>query len=366
MKRNIIFVFLSFVTLISCTAMQFQGKGSITRPKNIVFLIGDGMGVSHITSGKYSTKDFNLTRFKDVGLVTTHSADRLITDSGASATAMATGYKTYNGAIAFSPEGNPLKTSLEFAEEQGMSTGLVSTSSLTHATPASFAAHVKSRTQQDKIAEQMATSGVDVLIGGGWGYFFANTFRESKRTDNKSPIAQLAQNGQIIYNMDDLRKAPITSNISVFLALEHLPKASERDYSLSELVDHAIKRLSLNTNGFFLMVEGSQIDWEAHDNNFKGIVTEMIDFDRGIGAALDYAEKENNTLVIVTADHETGGFAILGGSVSAYNISKGEFCTDGHSATMVPIFAFGPGSNQFTGILDNTDIGKIIIDYIRK
>jgi alkaline phosphatase len=362
--RKVLFIIFGLMVINSCTSLKLTHPEN--NPRNIILLIGDGMGPTHVTAGKYSTDVFNLDRFKTIGLVTTHSADKLVTDSGASATALATGVKTYNGAIGYSVERKPLKTVLEFAEDQGMSTGLVSTSSLTHATPASFVAHIDSRQKQPEIAEQIAESDVDVLIGAGWGYFVPKNIPESKREDEKNPLVILKNTGSYVETIQDMRTAPLNKRFTALLTSEHLPPASERDYSLAELTENAIKRLSTNPKGFFLMVEGSQIDWQAHDNNFLGIVSEMLDFDGAIGTALDFAQKDGKTLVVVTADHETGGFAILDGSVMERKISKAEFSTGGHTATMVLVFAAGPGKEQFSGIQDNTDISKKIKNYILK
>ena len=143
-----------------------------------------------------------------------------------------------------------------------------------------------------------------------------------------------------------------------------LPKAAERDYSLAQLTRSAIDLLSKNRNGFVLMVEGSQIDWAAHDHAQQDLIAELIDFDDAVGAALDFAEKDRATLMVVTADHETGGLAVIDGSVQNRQVVATAFTTSGHTATMVPLFAYGPGSSRLSGIQDNARVGRILIDLL--
>ena len=306
----------------------------------------------------------NLERFAVLGLVTTHSENELITDSAAASTALATGHKTANGVVSVSVDKKPLKTLFEFAQELGKCTGVVVTSSVTHATPAAFFAHVEDRHQHADIAEQLLNSGLDVLIGGGWEYFIPKSNEGSRRQDNKNLLGSLETRMPVALSYDKLPEQG--KKLAALLAPDGLPKAADRDYSLAELTEVAIRILSNNRKGFVLLVEGSQIDWAAHDQDHEGIIAEMIDFDGAVGTGFDFAQKHGNTLMIVTADHETGGFAVHGGSMKTKQVTSTGFTTSGHTASMVPIFAYGPGSSRFSGIQDNARIGQTLIALLLK
>lgn len=320
--------------------------------KNVILLIGDGMGVNQIYAGYTVNKGkLNIERFKDIGFSKTYSANSYITDSGAGGTAIATGQKTNNQSIAVDTLGRPLKTILEIAEDSFLSTGLVSTSAITHATPASFIAHNISRKNYEEIADGFLKTDIEVFIGGGRKYF-------EDRADSVNLVKKLEEKGyEITANLDEI--VSLNGNVQKlagFTAWEHNPPVKDgRGNMLSTGTKKAIDILDNNEKGFFLMVEGSQIDWGGHNNDLEYVVTEVIDFDKVVGEVLDYAIKDGNTLVIVTADHETGGLAIRNG-----NIEKGEvdasFTTTDHTGAMVPVFAYGPGSELFKGFYENTEI----------
>ncbi len=351
------FFLLIALMLFGCTA------GDNT-PRNIILFIGDGMGVAQITAAKIVQDELNLERFSVMGLVTTDSENSLITDSAAAATALATGYKTDNGAIAVAPDKKPLKTLFEYAQELGKSTGVVVTSSVTDATPAAFMAHSSDRHNQEDIAEQIVNSGVDVLIGGGWAYFIPQSNEGSLRSDAKNLLSALERKMPLVLSHEKMGAYGKNNTLAALLAPVRLPKATQRNYTLAELTEEAIDLLSKNHEGFILMVEGSQIDGAAHDQNPEEIISEMMDLDGAVGTGLDFARQTGNTLIIVTADHETGGFAVHGGSIVNRQVTTSGFTTTGHTATLVPIFAYGPGSTNFSGIQDNTRIGKTLIDLI--
>ena len=335
-------------------------------PENIILFIGDGMGVSHISAGKIARGNINLERFSTVGLVTTHSANRLITESAAASTALATGYKTNNRAISVSVDKEPLKTLFEYAKEKGKSIGVVVTKSVTHATPAAFMAHADDRRQHTDIAEQIAYSDIDVLIGGGWAYFVPGSDKGSKRKDQKDLLAVLETRMQVVLSNDELAAHIESPKLAALLAPKGLPQASDRDYDLSLLTQTAIHILSKNRHGFVLMVEGSQIDSAAHDHDPQYLIAELIDFDDAVGTGLDFAQKNGRTLIVVTADHETGGLAVHGGSIKDRRVASTAFTTTGHTAAMVPLFAYGPGSARFSGIQDNARIGQNLIGLVLK
>jgi alkaline phosphatase len=324
------------------------------------------MGVAHITAGKIAAGTLHLERFPISGLVTTHSANRLVTESAAATTALATGKKTNNRAISVLPDGTPLKTLFEYARDIGKSIGVVVTSAVTHATPAAFMSHVDNRRKQADIAEQIVNSGVDVLIGGGWVYFVPASSVGSRRKDDKDLLAALESRMPVVLSIDKISAHSNGKKLAALLAPDRLPKAADRDFSLARLTRLAIHVLSKNPNGFVLMVEGSQIDWAAHDKDTSNIISEMLDFDDAIGAALDFAQQQGHTLIVATADHETGGFAVHDGSIQDQQVSATAFTTGGHTASMVPIFAYGPSSADFSGILDNARVGQMLIDCLLK
>jgi alkaline phosphatase len=317
--------------------------------QNIILFMGDGMGIAQIYAGMTANHGkFSLERFPNVGLQKTYSVDSYITDSGAGATAIACGIKTLNGAVGVNRQGLPVKSILEYAEEHGLSTGLVSTSSITHATPASFIAHQVSRDDYEAIAADFLKTEIEIFIGGGRDHF-------SMREDSLNLLDSLESRGyQVVTEIKDInfkyeRIACLTAGI-------HNPSMLDgRGNMFPDAVSASIRYLKNKKTGFFLMAEGSQIDWAAHDNNTEGVVAEMLDFDRAVNIAVDFAEKNGNTLVIVTGDHETGGMAITDGSISEGKVT-GAFVTEDHTAVMIPVFAFGPEADKFSGIYENRDI----------
>lgn len=324
------------------------------KPKNIILMIGDGMGITQISSGLYSNSNqLNLERIKTIGLHKSYSSDNLITDSAAGATAFSTGTKTYNGAIGVDPDTNSLYTILEEAEDKELKTGLVATSTIVHATPASFIAHNKSRKNYEAIAADFLAQDIELFIGGGQQFF------ERRDTDERNLSEELKKKGYTVESfvnkeISEISLSPDEKLVYYTSNKQPLPASQGRDYLLPASTLAASHLNTNNENGFFLMIEGSQIDWGGHANDANMIITEMLDFDKTIGAVLDFAEKDGNTLVIITADHETGGFAIQNGS--KMNDLKTAFTSDYHTADLIPVFAFGPGEEYFSGIYENTDI----------
>ncbi len=340
-------VFLILATLN--TPLYSQTK-TIKKPKNIIFLIGDGMGTAQVYSALVAKKDkLNMARCKHIGFHKTYSKNKFITDSAAGATAFSTGQKTNNGFLALDSSKNYLPTILEMASKKGLSTGLVVTCAVTHATPAAFVAHVESRDNYEEIAKWYLKSDVTVLLGGGRNHF-------EKRKDSLNLSDSLRAKGyQVVYNPSDMVRITKGKIAGLFYP-EHPPKISEgRGNLLSLETAKAISILNQNKKGFFMMIEGSQIDWGGHNNDMDYIVKETVDFDDVVGQVLDFAEKDGNTLVVITADHETGGLAISGGDFKEGKV-EGKFIAKDHTGIMVPIFAFGPGADEFMGIIENTDI----------
>lgn len=350
------FLFVLGITFLFCTPQSNR------QVKNVIFFIGDGMGITHITATRIYLEGidhrFTIENMPVTGLVTTHSVDKLITDSAAGATALATGFKTQNGVIGLSPDSLILYSILEAARDKGLATGLIATSSITHATPAGFAAHVMSRQQEDVIASQLLDAQIPLIMGGGKSFFIPQQDSLSRRKDEKNLITEAVSRGyQFVENKDQLPSDLKLPLLGLFAA-EALSHQSTEP-SLKEMTEKAIDLLSENKKGFFLMVEGSQIDWAAHENDFPYLIKEMTEFDEAVAAALAFAEKDKHTLIVVTADHETGGLLITGGTKEGKDI-KLKWGTTGHTGTPVPLFATGAQAHLFTGLKDNTQLPILI------
>lgn len=300
-------------------------KESTAKIKNVIFLIGDGMGPSTIAAHRYmknnpSTKMMEPTEFDKylVGMQTTYPDDpkQKITDSASAATAMASGIKTYNNAIGMDNEKNPYETVLERAKQYGKATGLVATSEITHATPASYGAHDESRKNMDAIADDYfyelvnGEHKIDVMLGGGSKNFVP---ADGRKKDTTNLAEKFVEDGySFVTNKDELMNDKSGQVLGLF-AKGGLPKMIDRDNSipsLEEMTTTAIERLNQDEDGFFLMVEGSQIDWAEHDNDVVGTMSEMEDFERAFKAAIDFAKNDGETLVVTTADHATGGLTL--------------------------------------------------------
>jgi alkaline phosphatase len=346
---NVILAVTCF-SLMSCQTHVIDKNAEDKQPKNIILLIGDGMGLAHLEAAMTaSNKTLNIERCSETGFAKTSSSDEYITDSAAAATAIACGKKTYNGAIGVDSLGNNVKSILEYAEEAGLATGLVATSTITHATPASFIAHDDSRQHYEAIARDFLETDTDVFIGGGLSHF-------DNRKDSINLVEILEINGyQIALNTQELEHIN-SGKLVGLLNDKSMPRMTEgRQEMLLKSGEKAIEILSQNKKGFFLMIEGSQIDWGGHDNDIEYVVTELLDFDQVVGAALDFAQQDGNTLVIVTADHETGGLAILGKDIMKDPLAT-KFSTTHHTAVMVPVYAYGPQADKFAGIYENNTL----------
>lgn len=359
MYRFIAVLFLLFSFPISTLAES-------ALPRNIILVIGDGMGLSQISAAKIKKGHLNLEEFLHIGLVSTHSANALVTDSAAAATAMASGVKTVNKRIGMNAEQRPLPSVLFVAKKAGWKTGVIATSRITHATPAAFVSHVPHRSQETEIARQITENTPDILFGGGLGMFLPEHLSGSERDDELNLLSTLSKSHHVVTQTRDfflLKDMPAVS----LLSNSHMKSADKREVSLSDMSSKALSLLSDSEKQFFLMIEGSQIDWRGHDNDGNGIIAETLDLDETIKTVLAFAKQRGDTLVVVTADHETGGFSIEDGPLPG---QPGEldtdFTTTHHTATLVPIFAFGPGSDAFQGFIDNTDIGKTFIRYVQQ
>lgn len=356
MQRNTLYFILFWLTIVGCqenthhSVVGHQVENTIEKtPRNIIFMVGDGMGITQISAGLYSNGNkLFLEKLKHIGFIKTYSASNLITDSAAGATAFSCGVKSYNKAIGVDKDSLPKETIMESAKKKGLRTGLVVTCTVTHATPGSFYAHQPSRYMHPEIALDILGGDVDWFIGGGKVYF-------ESRTDGRNISDELRGMGYTIgYTLEDL-KADMDKAGILAADTELAPISAGRGDFLPKATELAIQGLNKGEQGFFMLVEGSQIDWGGHANNSQYIIEEMIDFDNTIGKVLEFAERDGNTLVVITADHETGGYAINGGNLQDGTI-EGAFTSPHHTATMVPVFAYGPGAEEFMGIYENIAI----------
>lgn len=316
-------------------------------PKRVIFLIGDGMGLTQISAAMSQYNGRNaFMRFPVVGLSKTSSAKHYITDSGAGATAFTIGKKTYNYAIGVDADSIPRPTLFELAKNKQFTTGLVVTSSIQHATPASFYAHVPSRKMYDSISTFLLNQTCDIAIGGGSDFIY-------KRADKRTLVSELSAKGYTLIN-DTMLKPFTASKVIYTLAPDGLKTMQQgRGDYLKQASLLALNQLSKSKN-YFLMIEGSQIDWGGHANDYTYMATELLDFNEVINTILDLAVKDDELLVIVTADHETGGLSLTGADDKLS--FKPRFSTTDHTGTMVPVFAFGAGAHEFSGVYENTEI----------
>jgi alkaline phosphatase len=356
--KKISTVSLLFVALISLISCQTQPKPEAPEVRNIIFMIGDGMGLATTYAAMtVSSAPLNFERCTHIGMQKTFSLSDYITDSAAAGTALSSGKKTNNGIIGQDSLGNKFKSILEITEEHGLATGLVSTSAITHATPAAFIAHVPDRDLYEDIALEFLKTDIDVFIGGGINNFY-------RRADGLNLLDSLTNKG---YEVDTTLEGILAST---GLKLAGLNAPFHNPYRLDGRADmlplasqKAIDVLSKNTKGFFLMIEGSQIDWAGHANLSENLIDETLDFDKALGLVLDFAQKDGHTLVVVTADHETGGVTITDGSIDHHKVNI-NFSSKNHTSVMVPVYAYGPGAENFTGIFDNTEFfGKFLSLY---
>lgn len=405
-----------------------QPDFSSQKVENVIFLIPDGFSAAYATNYRWYKGSSSVMDAMLVGMMKTHSANSEVTDSAAAGTAMATGYKTNNGMISVTPSGYEVKTILEAAENQGKSTGLVATSTITHATPAVFASHVASRASEAAIAVQMLDQGVEVLLGGGKQYFLPKSSGGEQETRN---LVKEAQSTGYTYIEDRTQlKTAQGSRLLGLFAEEGMASELDRDEtnqpSLAEMTKKAIEVLSQDKDGFFMMVEGSQIDWAGHAHDAAWAMKDTEAFEYAVQAALDFAKLNGKTLVVVAGDHDTGGMSVGGyGKYDANleilrNVSAtGDFMaskfnsdrsnikeivktytqieltedemnaikaskkpantlndvlstralvgwtSSAHTGTDIPLYAYGPGADLFSGLHDNTELPGLMLEAMK-
>ncbi|SDC32740.1 alkaline phosphatase [Shouchella lonarensis] len=432
--KNCIVAFGAVLTLSAAYPVQAVDQHvappedpSTKTAKNVIFLVPDGFSQSYASSYRLYKEDglpiWDEKRMLRGG-VQTYSADRAITDSAAAATALASGKKTNNGMVGLTPDGKEVTTMVDVAKQHGKRTGLVATSTITHATPAAFATHVQSRNEYLEIANQLVhNENVDLLFGGGRHEFMPSE-KGGLRKDGQNLIEKAKESGYgYIETVNDLEtwSGDEQRLLGLFAdeALQPVLERGQEEPSLAEMTTQAINFLSQEEAGFFLMVEGSQIDWGGHDNDAAYAMTEMAEFDDAVKVAVDFADTNEETLIVIVADHDTGGMAVhatdkahpsmlhgvkaTGGTIASKvkknfsNLKKVledqtnfkwdsselkrlkkskdftlelnrmisekagiAWTTTGHTGVDVPLYAYGVGADLFYGTMNNTDVpGKM-------
>ncbi|MDA6070452.1 alkaline phosphatase [Flavobacterium sp. AC] len=329
------------------------------QPKNVILLIGDGMGLTQIYSGYTANKgQLSLFNIPTQGLSVTKSSDSYITDSAAGATAMATGHKTNNRFISVDENGKPLELIIQQLAKKNYKTAIISAGNITDATPACFYAHQPERSYSEPIAEDFLSNPSDILIGGGTKEF-------TSRKDGKDLSKILKQKG---YTFSDKFNSLDTIKNSKFIVLDDAAVVSMKDGRgdfLAKSLAKATSTFAKTKSPFFIMAEGAQIDYGGHKNNVEYVVREMLDFDKLVGQAMEFVDKNTETLLIVTADHETGGLSLIDGNIEKGYV-HGSFSTNDHTAVPVPVFAYGPGAEKFMGVYQNTEIYTKILAVLAK
>jgi len=325
-------------------------------------MIADGTGVSQWTVALFADPDSPLLRFPVGGLVDTRNVEDRITDSAAAATAYATGVLTRNRYLGVDADGARLATVLERAAERGLATGLVATSTVTHATPAAFAAHVTDRNAHAEIASQMAEASIDVLLGGGRKWF-----DPTSRKDGVDALGRLQRGKMWAESAADLPAAASAAaasgqGLAGLFADDNMPRVTERSPTLGAMTAAALEVLDADPEGFFLMVEASQVDWRSHDNeSWDPVADEMREAAGALGVLLDYVRRNPETLVVVTADHETGGAAVVDAPGGGWAL---DWATDDHTGDMVPLLAIGRGAPAFGGVRRIDAVGRLLAEAV--
>lgn len=322
--------------------------------KNVILMIGDGMSLMHVyTAWAANRGKLWLENAQATGLSKTWAVKKLVTDSGSGGTSLATGVKTVYHAVGVDPEGKPLTSLVDVAKELGKDAGMAVTCRLWDSTPCDFCCHNIDRDKEEELVGDYPTSGVDFVFGGGAQKF-------TNRKDGRDIFKELQKKGyHVSRTLDDFFAYDKNSRIFAVPYDKDTPLPDERGDLLARASMKGISLMNQNKNGFFMMIEGSQLDDYGHFNQLDLLMKETLDFDQTVGEVMKWAAKDGETLVVVTADHETGGLTLVNGNKDEGRVECC-FSTKDHSGAMVPVYAFGPGAENFTGIFENTDVFKKI------
>lgn len=359
------FLFLALCLLGAGRAAAAEPADSV---RNVIYMIGDGMGLAHVSmlavEGGYAPTAFD--RAQGIALISTYSANNRVTDSAAAGTALACGSKTNNGTLGLDPRGGRLQSLIEWAVAEGMPAGIAVKCHLQHATPAAFYAHVPDRGDEKAITRDLLASNIDVLIGAG------------RRLEKESPEGgsyrdAFGRRGYAVVGSLEEAEPVRAGRLLCAVTDENIPKTIRREDYLRCATQKALEILAHNADsvgrGFVLMVEGSLIDGASHGNDAEKILAEMRDFERAVAAAMDFADRTPGTLVVVTADHETGGLAIPscdGDFTRSESGIRYVFGSKSHTATYVPVYLYGTGAGHIAGIMDNTQLARRVMALLVK
>jgi len=328
----------------------FEHDEHAEKVKNIILLIGDGMGLSQISTGDFLTqRNLNITQLRNIGLIRTQAADNFGTDSAAGATAYATGVQTNNRAIGTDIQGNKLTNLIELLSKSEFSTAIVTNDNITGATPAAFYAHVKDRNQENDIIQDLFKSELDFFVAA-----------------NNETIEKRREELEQYFSFADPTNFQFETNKKIALFFSEKSKNSAKSESrsnMAQLISIVLPHLKSKQKPFFIMIEGAKIDSYGHANSLQGVVDELFDFDSVVGEALKFADFNKETLVLVTADHETGGLSLLDANIEKLTL-EGGFTTNDHTGTLVPVFAYGPSSSLFQGVFPNYVLHDKIISVL--
>ena len=338
--------------------VKVQEPPQTNEVRNIIFMIGDGMGLEQVSCAWVLNKGkLNLDNFTHVGLSRTWCTNALITDSGAGGTALAAGVKTAYSHVGTAADTTDLYSILVDAKKLGKSTGVAVTCHFADATPCDFCCHNEYRYNQEDLIADYVTCGVDYLAGGGLDWF------TTKRTDGRDITKEMAAAGYTVaLSEEELMDADLP--VIGLLSPDNLPVAGERGDLFRHMVARGLDELSENENGFVMMIEGSCIDDWLHGNDIGKAMEELLDFDRTLGDVLKWAEEDGHTLVVMTADHATGCLTLQDGNLEEGLIGV-HFASESHNGIAVPFYAWGPGSEKFTGIKENSNWGKLVGSFVK-
>ena len=363
--KNIAAIIFTLLVLIACSKektetvkmgskdsnlLEIKNFSESAKPKNIILAIADGSGLNHITVSRLAIggPDYKLyiDQLPVAGISSTHAYENLITDSAAASTAWATGNKTKNRYLSVDKDKKELTTIFEMLDDKGYLKGIVATSSVTHATPAAFYAHIDSRYKEKEIAAQLLNSSVDIALGGGQEFFNLEEVEKNHYL--------MTQKASLEKNYGGLK------NIVGLFDEDGMERGLDMP-TQREMTNFALDYLDDKCNGFFLMTEGSQIDWAGHSNDIEYMIREFKDFDLTIKDLINFVSADKNTLLIITADHETGGLQLMKQKDDSFIVQWG---TGSHTGVPVGVYAYGPGSQNFNGMMDNTDIFYKILEVL--
>jgi alkaline phosphatase len=332
----------------------YHSDGSPKKVKNIILCIGDGMGLAQLYAAYTANRGkLNIFQMQNIGFSITNSADAYVTDSEAGGTAIAAGQKTDNRAVGVDPSGKPLKSLAVYSAEAGKKTAVVACE-LTDVIPAAFYAHQQEWANTSAIAFDMASTPIDILLGSGYNDF-------TQKINGEIPLDKMQKRGYtVIRSFDDFLKSPAQKIVALVDDSITRPKMQGRSDYLPLAFNKVVNSFKDDKKGFFIMIEGSQVDHGVHNNNLTQVINENSGFDQAVGNALRFADEDGETLVIVTADHETGGLSLLDGNI-AKGYVWGDFGTADHTGIPVPVFAYGPHAGDFRGVYNNVEIfGKLL------